>query len=67
MKIQSKIKGEIKLAGALEKMIENGETILGYEFEGKWLECGDKQSWLESDFYLFLKHPVFRQKIKRPR
>jgi UTP--glucose-1-phosphate uridylyltransferase len=58
-------KGEIILAKSLEKMIEDGKEILGYEFEGKWLECGDKESWLRSQLYLTLKHSQFGSKFKK--
>jgi len=56
---------EIILAEALRKMLDDGKIIYGYEFEGKWLECGTKLSWLESSFYLCLKHPEFGEKLKK--
>jgi len=45
-------KGEILLSKILAEMIKDGKIIYGYEFEGKWLECGSKLSWLESNLYL---------------
>lgn len=48
-------KGEILLAEILAKMIKDGKIIYGYEFEGKWLECGNKLNWLESNLYLGAK------------
>lgn len=51
--------GEIRLSETLQKMIEDGKEILGYEIEGKWLECGNKEEWLKSHIYLSAKHPVF--------
>jgi len=57
-------KKEIILALALEKMIKSGKIIYGYELEGEWLECGTVPSWLESFFYLSLKHPDFGPKLK---
>jgi len=56
--------GEIRLAETLEKMIEDKKEVLGYEFEGKWLECGNKINYLKSLIYLSLKHPKFGQEIK---
>ena len=56
--------GEIYLSENLQRMIENGEEIIGCEIEGKWLECGTKPSWLESNFYLSLKHPEFGEKLR---
>ena len=58
-------KGEIRISGALSQMIESGKKVFGLQIEGKWLECGDKQSYLESDVYLSLKHPVFGKKLKK--
>jgi len=49
----------------LGKAIENGEKIYGYEFEGKWLECGNKLAYLKSNFYLSLKHPQFGKELKK--
>jgi len=56
---------EVILAETLNKMIKDGKIIYGYEFEGKWLECGNKLGWLESNFYLSLKHPELGPKIKK--
>lgn len=58
-------RGEIVLAEVLDKMLKDGKVIYGYEFEGKWLECGNKLSWLESNFYLSLKHPQFGPELKK--
>jgi len=57
-------KGEIKLAGAFNKMAEEGKEILGYDFEGKWLECGNKLDYFKSNLYLCLKDPKFKMKAK---
>lgn len=56
---------EIILASVLEKMIASGKVIYGYEIEGRWLECGTKLAWLESNFYLSLKHPDFGERLER--
>lgn len=56
--------GEIRLAGAFDKMIKDGKIIYGYEFEGRWLECGNKLDWLKSNFYLSLKHPQYGPELK---
>ena len=58
-------KGEIRLAGAFEEMIKKGMTVYGYEFEGKWLECGNKTTYLKSNFYLSLKNPQFSKELKK--
>ncbi|MDP3991078.1 MAG: UTP--glucose-1-phosphate uridylyltransferase [Candidatus Nealsonbacteria bacterium] len=65
IKASTKAKGEIRLAGAFQDMLKKGETIYGCEFEGKWLECGNKQAYLKSNLYLSLKHPQFGKELKQ--
>lgn len=57
-------RGEIILADVLDKMLGEGKLIYGYEFKGKWLECGNKAAWLRSSFYLARKHPEFGPGLK---
>ncbi len=58
-------KGEIILAEVLNNhMLKDGKVIYGYEFEGNWLECGDKIRWLKSNLYFSLKHPKFGPELK---
>lgn len=57
--------GELRLADAFNEMIKKGMTIYGYEFEGKWLECGNKLAYLKSNLYLSLKHPQFKKELKK--
>lgn len=56
--------GEIRLASSFDKMVKDGKTIYGYEFEGKWLECGNKIGWLKSNLYLALRHPQYGPEIR---
>jgi UTP--glucose-1-phosphate uridylyltransferase len=51
-------KGELILANALKKMIEEGREILGIEVSGKWLECGDLQKWMKSFLFLARKRAI---------
>ena len=55
---------EIYLSENLQKMINDGEEILGCEIKGKWLECGNKTEWLKSHLYLTLKDPEFGPQLK---
>lgn len=55
---------EIILGEVLNRMITQDEIIYGCEFEGKWLECGNKSAYLKSNFYLSLKHPQFGKGLK---
>lgn len=57
-------RGEIILADALAKMLQDGKLLYGYEIEGDWMECGDKMRWLRSNVVLSLKHPVFGKEIR---
>ncbi|MDP3093797.1 MAG: sugar phosphate nucleotidyltransferase [bacterium] len=59
-KPESFFQGEIILANALEEMIKAGIIVYGYEFEGKWLECGTVQTWLKSNLFLAKRHPDFK-------
>ena len=58
-------KGEIILAEVMEKMLQDGKLIYGYEIEGKWLECGSKLEWLKSHMYLSLKDARFGPELKK--
>jgi len=58
-------KGEIILAEVLQKMLNDGKTIYGYEFEGKWLECGEKEEWLKTHLYLSLKNERYGPRLKK--
>ena len=53
------------LSESLSKMAEDGKEVYGYEFEGKWLECGNKLAYLKSNLYLSLKHPQFGSELKK--
>jgi UTP--glucose-1-phosphate uridylyltransferase len=46
--------GEIILANALRKMIEEGKKIYGTQTKNKWIECGTKEKWMEN-FEIFSK------------
>lgn len=58
-------KGEIILAEVLNKMLNDGKLVYGYEIKGKWLECGTKLEWLKSNIYLSLKHPKFGSELAK--
>ncbi|MDI6602576.1 MAG: sugar phosphate nucleotidyltransferase [Patescibacteria group bacterium] len=58
-------RGEIRLTEAFVQMLKAGSEVYGYEFEGKWLECGNKLAYLKSNLYLSLKHPQFGKELKK--
>ncbi len=58
-------KGEIIMAEVINNhMIKEGKLIYAYEFEGKWLECGDKLKWMESNLYFSLNHPKYGPELR---
>ncbi len=57
--------GEIILAKVFARMLQQGKSVYGYEFEGKWLECGNKLAWLKTDLYLTLQDERFGAELKR--
>lgn len=56
--------GEIILAHALDKMLDDGKVVYGYEIKGKWLPCGTKKDWLFSSFYFGLKYSPYKKEIR---
>jgi len=56
---------ELITSEILAKAVKDGKEVYGYEFEGKWLECGNKLAYLKSNFYLSLKHPQFGKELKK--
>jgi len=58
-------KGEIILAEVLEKMLEDGKVIYGYEVEGDWLECGDIFRYIQSNVYFSLFHSKFSEQLRK--
>ena len=59
------LKSDITLSATLVDMAKDNKDILGYEFEGKWIECGNKLAYLKSNFYLSLKDPRFGKELKK--
>jgi UTP--glucose-1-phosphate uridylyltransferase len=64
-KINFDLKSDITLSTVLVDMAKAGENLLGCQFEGKWLECGNKLAYLKSNFYLSLKNPHFGKDLKK--
>ena len=63
-KVKFSERGEIGLTETFAEMVKAGSEVYGYEFEGKWLECGNKLAYLKSNLYLSLKHPQFGKELK---
>ena len=59
------LKSDITLSTTLIEMVKDNKDIYGYEFEGNWLECGNKLAYLKSNFYLSLKDPRFGKELRK--
>jgi UTP--glucose-1-phosphate uridylyltransferase len=51
--------GEIQLTDAIAELLKF-ETVLGYEFEGKRFDCGDKLGYLKATVEYGLQHPELK-------
>ncbi|NTU99123.1 UTP--glucose-1-phosphate uridylyltransferase GalU [Candidatus Falkowbacteria bacterium] len=58
-------KGEIRLANAFVRMLENQESLYGYEFEGERHDCGDKFGFVRATVEFGLNHPEIGDKLKK--
>ncbi|MEK7182085.1 MAG: UTP--glucose-1-phosphate uridylyltransferase GalU [Patescibacteria group bacterium] len=56
--------GEVRLADAFIKMLENGRPLYGYEFEGERHDCGDKFGFVRATIAMGLKHPEVGTKLR---
>ncbi|MFH1582269.1 MAG: UTP--glucose-1-phosphate uridylyltransferase [bacterium] len=64
-RIKFDLKTDISITEILSNMAEKGKEIYGYEFEGKWMECGNKLAYLKTNTYLALKHPEYGKEIRK--
>lgn len=56
--------GEIRLADAFEIMLQKGRPLYGRMLEGKWLDTGDKFSFLKTTIHFGLKHPEVGERLR---
>lgn len=50
------VHGETITADAVRLMLEDGETIFGYNIEGDWHECGDMKKWMRTNKHFISKY-----------
>ncbi len=55
--------GEIRLADAFEIALSQGADIYAHDFEGTWLDTGDKFNFLRATIHLGLKHPRVKEQL----
>lgn len=58
-------KGEISLSETFGQMVKDGKIIYGYQCEGRWWECGNKEDWLKSFVHFAANHPQFGKEIRK--
>ena len=56
--------GEIRLANAFIKMLNDNRPIYGYEFEGERYDCGDKFDFVKATIQMGLKHSEIKNKLR---
>lgn len=56
--------GEIRLADAFDRMLENGQPLYGRKLDGEWLDTGDKFNFLKATIHFGLKHPEVGGKLR---
>ncbi len=57
--------GEIRLANAFVRYLENNKVIYGYEVDGNRYDCGDKFGFVQATIQMGLKHPEIKDKLQK--
>jgi UTP--glucose-1-phosphate uridylyltransferase len=57
--------GEIRLANAFVRHLQEGKVIYGHEVEGDRYDCGDKFGFIQATINMGLKHPEIKEKLKK--
>lgn len=58
------LKENLTIFDAFNKMMADGKSVYGYEFEGTMLECNNKLNWMKTNIYYSLKDPKHNIEIK---
>ncbi len=58
-------KGEIRLANAFVRMLEDNKIIYGHEIDGNRYDCGDKFGFVQATIQMGLKHPEIKEKLEK--
>ncbi len=58
------LKENLAIFDAFNKMMADGKSIYGYEFEGTMLECNNKINWMKANAYYSLKDSRHGSEIK---
>ena len=57
--------GEIHLADAFKNFLVKGGKMIGYQFQGKRFDCGDKLGFLKAEVEFGIKHKEIGEKFKK--
>jgi len=57
--------GELRLADAFQQMLAHDRPIYGQEFNGTWLDTGDKLSFIKATIQLGLKNEEIGPELKK--
>ncbi len=57
--------GEIRLANAFVRLLEEGKAIYGHEVDGVRYDCGDKFGFIQATIQMGLKHPEIKDNLKK--
>ena len=56
--------GEIQLTDAILQMINYGDKVLAYDFDGKRYDTGDKLGYIKANIEYGLRHDEFKDDLK---
>ncbi len=57
--------GELQLTDAIADMLNKGERVFAYKFEGRRFDIGTPLGWLEANIYYGLQNPKYASIIKK--
>ena len=55
-------RGEVKIAYALQKLLENKEAVYDYKIPGKHYHCGNWKSWYAAHKIFAWAYPIANRK-----
>ena len=64
-KVKTRKKENSEIINIFDKMISEGKSIYGYEFEGEWFEIKTKMNWLKAFLYFALKNENFSAELQK--
>lgn len=56
---------EVYLTDALKIYLQEYSSFYAYQYEGKWLSCGNKIGWLKANIKIGLSHPETKRGLRK--